>query len=142
MITPRNGMVLKGPVQLARGEIDCWNCHKPTPVVSIVAAELIEYEDGQPYSDRDGPCFVRDIGEDEMPTGLAAALAKLAPRYRPRYSRTMGETTWANGCEHCDALQGAFYLHMEPDGPFFGGADEFEGELIELSSLDVVIHTL
>ena len=52
----------------------------------------------------------------------------------------MGETTWANGCVHCDALQGAFYLYMEPDGPFFGGADEFEGELIELSSQDVVIE--
>ena len=107
--------------------------------MAIVAAELTEYEDGEPYSDRDGPCFVQHIGADEMPAYLAAALARLAPRYRPRFSRTMGETTWANGCEHCEALQGAFYLHMEPDGPFFGGADEFEGELIELWPHDVVI---
>ena len=75
-----------------------------------------------------------------MPAKVPVTLASLPPRYRPRYSRTMGETTWANGCVHCDALQGAFYLYMEPDGPFFGGADEFEGELIELSSQDVVIE--
>ncbi len=37
-----NGILLKAPVQLAHGEIECWSCHKPTPVVSIVAAELIE----------------------------------------------------------------------------------------------------
>ena len=139
---PRNGMVLKAPVQLAHGEVECWKCHNTTAVVSIVAAQVLEIVNGQLDWEYDEPSFVRDIGEDEMPAGLAAALARLAPRYRPRYSRTMGETTWANGCEHCDALQGAFYLHMEPDGPFFGGADEFEGESIELSPLDVVIHTL
>lgn len=25
----------------------------------------------------------------------------------------------ANHCNHCDALQGDFFLHNEPDGPFF-----------------------
>ena len=95
---PRNGMVLKGPVQLASGEIECYSCHKTTAVVSIVASQVLEIVNGQLDWEYDEPSFVRDIGEDEMPAGLAAALARLAPRYRPRYSRTMGETTWANGC--------------------------------------------
>ncbi len=136
----RDGMLLKAPIQLALAFTACWKCHQPTAVAAIVAAELIEYEDGEPYSDRDGPSYVLDIAQHQMPPFLAAELATLAPLYRPRYSRTMGETTWANGCEHCDALQGGFYLHMEPDGPFFGGADEFAGELVELWPHDVVIE--
>ena len=27
---------------------------------------------------------------------------------------------WANVCEHCGAVQGDWYLYMEPDRPFFG----------------------
>ena len=67
------------------------------------------------------PAFVYDLAEDAMPEPLVKALQELAPNYVPTYSGTLGETTWANTCVHCQTLQGAFYMHSEPDGPFFGG---------------------
>jgi glutaredoxin len=36
-----------------------------------------------------------------------------------RYSKTAGGKYWANTCPHCKALQGAFFLHSEPDSPLF-----------------------
>lgn len=37
-----------------------------------------------------------------------------------RYSRTAGHKYWANVCSYCGSLQGDFFLHSEPDSPFFG----------------------
>lgn len=139
MNAPRDRMLLKAPVQLARAVTECWRCHKLTSVVAIVAAQVLEFEDGQLDWEFDERSYVRDIGEREMPGHLVAALARLAPLYRPRQSHTMSETTWANGCEHCDALQGSFYLHMEPDGPFFGDPDDFGGDVLDLWLHDVAI---
>lgn len=31
---------------------------------------------------------------------------------------------WANVCQHCQALQGDFYLYLDCDGPFF----QWDGE--------------
>lgn len=142
MNTPHDGMLLKAPVQLARAVTECWKCHKSTVVVAIIAAQVLEFEDGQLSWEYDERSYVRDIEEREMPACLAAALARLAPLYRPRYSNTTGEATWANGCEHCSALQGSFYLHMEPDSPFFGDPEEFKGELLPLSSPEDVVIAL
>lgn len=36
------------------------------------------------------------------------------------YGETVQHSYWANTCEHCGALQGDFFLHSEPDSPFFG----------------------
>ena len=140
MNAPHNGMLLKAPIQLARAVTKCWKCHKPTTVVAIVAAQVLEFEAGQLSWEFDEPSYVRDVGQHEMPAFLATVLARLAPLYRPRHSRTMGETTWANACEHCGMLQGGFHMHSEPDGPFFGDVDDFEGELIELWPHDAVIE--
>jgi len=49
-----------------------------------------------------------------------------APKVRPyprtikyRYTKTFGGKYWVNTCPYCQATQGDFFLHMEPDGPFF-----------------------
>lgn len=139
MNAPRDGTLLKAPFQLARAITECWKCHQPTAVVAVVAARVLEFEDGQLSWEFD-ESYVRGLGEREMPACLATALARLAPLYRPRHSNTLSEATWANGCEHCNALQGSFYLHMEPDGPFFGDPEDFNGELMPLvTSEDEVV---
>ena len=56
--------------------------------------EVLEFEAGQLSWEFDEPSYVRDVGQHEMPAFLATVLARLAPLYRPRHSRTMGETTW------------------------------------------------
>lgn len=39
--------------------------------------------------------------------------------YHESYSRTLKASYLANNCEHCDALQGDWFLFEEPDSPFF-----------------------
>lgn len=40
-----------------------------------------------------------------------------------RFSRTTGTAYWVNTCPHCTASQGDFFLHAQPDGPFFDELD-------------------
>lgn len=34
------------------------------------------------------------------------------------FSKTVNGKYWANHCEHCNALQGDFFMHDEPGGEF------------------------
>lgn len=50
-----------------------------------------------------------------------------APKVEPfprtiqyRFSKTVGYKYWANTCPYCQSIQGDFFLHQEPAGPFFG----------------------
>jgi len=52
---------------------------------------------------------------------------KSAPKVKPRpktvqfsYSKTVGNKYWVNTCPYCECIQGDFYLHSDPNGPFFG----------------------
>ncbi len=46
---------------------------------------------------------------------------------RRMYSGTTKGEYWANSCSYCGAIQGDWFLYMEPDGPFFAMEDEVEG---------------
>lgn len=132
---------LAGPLRLACAEVECWKCGKSTTVSSLEAAMVEDVEAGSVFDDSGGPSFLSNIDADDMPLPLAEKLSQVAPHYRPVYSRTLGDTTWANACMHCDALQGQFYLHMEPDGPFFYAPGEFEGEWQALSDIGAVLRS-
>lgn len=77
--------------------------------------------------------FIHDLAPDALPAPIQAAIAGVASNFRPEFSRTTRKTTWSNVCVHCGALQGAFFLHSDPDGPFFGGSEEFSGTVQKLS---------
>lgn len=100
----------------------CWRCQRSTPVHALVAQGVIDQDDGVTDSNEPpGRSFIYDIPEAVMPPVLAGRLLALPLNYRPALSKTLGETTWVNLCIHCNALQGAYFLHSEPDGRFFGG---------------------
>lgn len=124
---------LHGPVQLASSETECWKCHRWTPVHALVAADVEEFAPGEESMRLEEPAFVYGISPDALPPEVKASVAKTAPNFKPLYSRTVGETSWANACVHCGLLQGAFFLHSEPDGPFFGGPEEFDGVKVVVS---------
>ena len=130
---------LHGPVQLATTTAKCWKCHRPTPVHALLAADVEEFAPGEESMRIEQPSLVYEISEDALPPEVMGAVAKAAPNFKPLFSRTVGETSWANACVHCGLLQGAFFLHNEPDGPFFGGPEEFTGTRVVLSqeSFDV-----
>ena len=48
---------------------------------------------------------------------------------RLMHSGTAEGEYWANSCSYCGAIQGDWFLYMEPDGAFFG----MEGEAEESS---------
>lgn len=133
-----NGCVLHAPIELATGSITCWRCKKITRVVAVIVAGEEGFEEGVSDEER-CETYVHGFDEDDMPPKLEEALVSAAPNYRPTYSGTMQETTWANQCEFCGELQGAFYLHMEPDGPFFGAPADFFGERTTLLQEKIVI---
>ncbi|HTD09657.1 MAG TPA: DUF5710 domain-containing protein [Solirubrobacteraceae bacterium] len=78
----------------------CWKCHDTT--MCLIAA-------------RDTRGVLYFLGEDAL-HALASQfghdqLASVgAGPLRPRWSGTLGQSTWSNGCIHCDALQGNFPL--------------------------------
>jgi hypothetical protein len=133
------GLLLRGPLGLASAEVECWKCSHSTPVAALTAAGVVDldFDDGE-QEDESGS-FVYGIEEHEMPAELVTLLAVAAPQYRPAYSGTRGDVTWSNVCHYCGALQGAFFLHSEPDGPFFGSPADFEGAAQQLMAGDLCV---
>lgn len=84
----------------------CWKCHRPTTVVvGIHSAAAVN-----------GDLVTCD---DEQALATAAELLRttdnvsLAQAIKTRTSRTTGTTELTNGCQHCDALQGNFFIYHE-----------------------------
>lgn len=72
--------------------------------------------------------------------------AKSPPKHKPiprtikyRFSKTAGTKYWVNTCPYCNAIQGDFFLYIEPDGPFFGveiiedSQEAFEKDLMKIA---------
>ena len=124
---------LHGPVYLATSAISCWKCRKQTPVHSLCATDVEDFEpDEEPWC-VEAETFVFEVPPDALPRQVEAALAGVAPNFKPTFSRTVGESSWANVCVHCQMLQGAFFLHQEPDGPFFCNPEDFDGKMTLIS---------
>lgn len=130
-----NHIELQGPIELATTTTGCWKCRRPTPVHSLVASNVREIEDGEVAYETERPTFVCEIDADQLPPAIQGAVHRVAANFRPTRSRTTGETTWSNVCVHCGMLQGAFFMHSEPDGPFFGEPDDFDGQRVTVAEV-------
>ncbi|KUL25302.1 hypothetical protein [Actinoplanes awajinensis] len=86
--------------------MDCWKCHRPT--TAIVGMHLASAVEGDLVT-----C------SDEQALAVAAQLLRatgkvgLAQPIKTRTSRTAGGTGLTNGCQHCDALQGNFFIYHQ-----------------------------
>ncbi len=84
----------------------CWRCHQPTTVVvgmhpaAAVNGDLITCDDEQALA------TAVDLLQS---TGNVS----LTDPIKVRTSRTAGSTQLSNGCQHCDALQGNFFIYHE-----------------------------
>lgn len=70
------------------GKTMCWRCHKRTVVYTWVDHEMWQ--------------------QTPPPAGKPNAVRWL-------YSATIDDHYWANSCEHCGAIQGDWFIYMEPD---------------------------
>ncbi len=85
--------------------LKCWRCGQDTACVAGL------------YPDRPSRTYVGiHTADDERTMALArqllqqSGLSGLAGVIQSRYSKTMRERSLANCCQHCDALQGNFFV--------------------------------
>lgn len=89
---------------IAEASVQCWSCRADTPVLTIAGRDQDD--------DLQGITGIKAVD----PT--TAAILAAHPYYRLAFSGTTRIWAFANVCA-CGALQGDFFLHNEPDGPFF-----------------------
>ena len=102
-------------------DITCWQCHQPTTAVvglhpaSAVGGDLVTCDDEQSLAA--AAELLRSTGN----VGLVRPI-------KVRTSRITGTTTLTNGCQHCDALQGDFFIYHQQLKEVLsaGGADRLE----------------
>lgn len=96
---------------------ECWKCKKLTRVITFAVDEYFEFDSSGIYSYRN--TSVRKLSSlSPFPESLLAFLIFNDYNYQKKFSKSINQSYLANCCERCDALQGDFYLHNEPDSPF------------------------
>lgn len=94
----------------------CFKCKKETNVVSF-ASDLYYSIDDEYFELFDEDInFISDV--EGVPETLLEYLKENFKFYNG-YSKFAQASYLGNHCEYCGVLQGDFYLHHEPDGPFF-----------------------
>lgn len=111
------------PVYLASSHTNCWKCSQNTRVFCLAHKD----------SDSGIITFVSSLAD--IPEELSAILKEKAPTYYMDYTRWSENHYYVNHCE-CGAKLGDFFLHNEPDGPFFI-MSEAELDQVAMSDLNL-----
>jgi len=117
-------------VNLVGVEEMCWRCHRST--VALIGV--------RPQNGRHAGSLVSCQDENVLASAAAALPAEAAARtgvglVKPRFSRTRNGEYLSNGCVHCDALLGDFYLYHETLPEVL--ALEGFGGLVTIATVDV-----
>lgn len=101
--------VLKYGVRIYGWERVCYKCRKTTKVYSYyLFHDLKRYiSELEPYEGEDGLGYIPSLDRLVAESFPEAAIWQ-------RYSRSEGESYFANGCLHCDSLQGRYYVVDDP----------------------------
>jgi len=140
--------IQSGLFQLAVETAECWRCHEQARVVAPIAPiGSVAIDDEDEEADSTGPLVVNVatvlMDVETMSTDLGTAARGAVPTFRPDFSNTLGAGYWMNHCQHCGAKMGDFFLHMEPDGPFFGWpSSSANGAVLDLVGGEIVCGTM
>lgn len=123
---------------IAEVQRECWKCKKETKVYSFLleffqVAETIEEMEGNDHwkdfwVEQSDPSFISNI--TKLNKQAQMALLSFTDKFKMSKSNYYG-----NHCERCNALQGDFYLHVEPGVAFFP-TNEKEIKNIKLYKID------
>lgn len=94
------------PIYLASSRTKCWKCSQDTQVFCLA------------HKDSDSGVITLISSLLDVSEELSSALKEKAPTYHFDYTRWSENHYYVNHCE-CGAKLGDFFLHNEPDGPFF-----------------------
>ena len=132
--------------QLPVGAAECWKCHKQARVVAPIAPiGSVAIDDD---ADSTEPLVMNEatvlMDVESMSANLGATARGVVPTFRPDSSKTIGTGYWMNHCQHCGAKMGDFFLHMEPDGPFFGWprGSSANGAVLDVVGGEIVCGTI
>jgi len=84
----------------------CWRCKKETGVILGVSVKNDKYKEVsfEKFSDEGAPEFILNNSTSELLSKNKIGTIK------KRYSRTRKESYLSNGCFHCDAIMGNFFI--------------------------------
>ena len=102
------------PLYLVGKKIWCWRCENKMSVVAILAPHVEDTENQV--------CLLTDIVQ--LPEDVLFYIQKRVPTFKFKFSKTAGQKYYANTCPNCGVLSGDFYLHSEPEAPFFPTEEE------------------
>jgi len=101
---------------LLTGTVVCWKCRKETRVSTLLLRGYTEEdEDGIEQPERQDTVLSAILALDPA---TRKVFADAAPWMRPGHSKAREQIYLAAHCEHCEALQGAWFL-SEPGSAFF-----------------------
>lgn len=106
-------------VYIAVAKIKCWKCNKITKVIAFALESDTIIPLYKNYSIKEETGF--DLLIYPISIELNPAIKSIMKKNfscKNKYSKTINATYFANTCEHCDSLQGNFFLYQEVDSPF------------------------
>lgn len=119
-----NAIIATGSIYLIEGVRECWKCHHLTKVVGLGIGDFYELFSDKPYSPPE--CDVH-TNSNEIHLAWVSNAPQIPPRIlqylykhyhvKTDYSHTMENLCFTNHCEHCDTIQGNWYVFNEPDSP-------------------------
>ncbi|MGF0040278.1 DUF5710 domain-containing protein [Peptoniphilaceae bacterium SGI.131] len=129
-IMAQGNMVIIDSIYVVEGLHKCFKCGNYTRVIGFG----IDNHFSTNSSPEDYDIYQEDIhivgSINPIPKKLLTFLQKKY-NYKERYSYTTNTNNISNCCDHCDILQGDFFIYNEVDSPFFiHSKDEVEKLII------------
>lgn len=120
--TDKVSIIAKAPFWIGVTQKTCWKCGGMIDVIAFASNKFWIYE----YSDDDEALqewYLQDyFSFFYMPGYIEKEILDIVcsrfPTFKLGFSKTVNGKYWANHCEHCNALQGDFFMHDEPGGEF------------------------
>lgn len=113
------GLIVCDHIYIVEGKTECFKCGNSTRVVAFGVDYYCSYEKSEDFYS-----FSHDTDEihlaitlENLPVNVIQYLCQHY-NYKMRTSKTTGITKLNYCCDHCDVLQGDFFL-KEPSSPFF-----------------------
>ena len=115
-----DAIVVKDYIYLVISKQQCWKCKKETEVIALCIPQRIEFRNLPLYRWEDGEFDIEseeynykkfEFSEDKFDIEDTF-------NYKLKYSHTTKRKEYANCCQHCDSLQGNYFLFDEVDSPF------------------------
>lgn len=105
------------------GQHNCFKCKKNTTVIGFGVENYFDVCDDEIYDTDDPFCY--NSGEIHIASEIEGfsqgfySYLKNTYNYFESFSNTLGMNCLANHCQHCNVIQGNFFVFQEVDSPFF-----------------------